>query len=803
MRKILFYISAAVTILACSKHEAAQTTAAMEEQLLSVNIGTPTVRTAIDGASSEKTLRVWWSNGDVININGQKSSEFTGSGQETSAEFKINNVQAPYRMVYPHSAYKGENEDGTVTVTFPAVQKYTPNSFESGAMIMYGYSETESIDCRYACGAIKIGLKANESEIVKSILIHSMDEDCRISGDFTIDPSDDTITAGENGGRTITVEFPENGLTLSESSTYIIATIPAGSYPGGFEIKMLDMKKRVMRRLWLKQSADGENGVEIFPGRITSFDNQEFITDSREICSAEDWEDFAAACNGNQQGWEDLWISKNGSVVVGNDFTTEKLTKIETLPADIIIDGKGHVITQTHAEGPLFGSVEGTVKNLSLDGRLEAMNPYEDGTAAFCRVLQNGVLDGCTNLMDISVNQEKTSLYIAASALVRSFHGGTIRNCTNKGKLNITTSQEKTSKVTMAGGLVAIVKDLAACALITDCTNEGEVVVTLDKADDGASAAISHGGFGGIVGVVKAGDATDFLTISNCRNLADVTVRNATDPTKTNHGKNIIGTGGIVGLCAPLNSDGASIPSSLDGWYMSLEKCCNKGNISNGLISFTATNEITKICSGGIAGVIIGSSTNPASISECDSDGTVHSYEGTGYIRAAFMNVAGGLCGMGAFLNADKCSTAGQVGSLKRQHFSVSSGIGLALGTFNLNGCSFGCDLSLIRVKRYSELNWSLAFTTPVSSSCVAIKADFIKLAGSSIKNCIFKGQLTTNKSVLSDALNASGAYKTSGYGDMQTIGITSDDFQTAIASDSYDGTAVAYENNAFWEEIQ
>ena len=158
---------------------------------------------------------------------------------------------------------------------------------------------------------------------------------------------------------------------------------------------------------------------------------------------------------------------------------------------------------------------------------------------------------------------------------------------------------------------------------------------------------------------------------------------------------------------------------------------------------------------------------------------------------------------MGAYLNADRCSMTGNVGSLKRQHFSVSSGIGLALGTFNLDGCNFGCDLSLIRVKRYSELNWSYAFTTPVSSSCVAIKTDFVKLADSSIKNCKFKGQLTTNKSILSDGLNSSGAYKTSGYGDTQTIVLTSDSFQTAIASASYDGSAVAYENNSFWEDVQ
>ena len=193
---------------------------------------------------------------------------------------------------------------------------------------MYGYSETESIDCRYACGAIKIGLKKNEAEIVKSISIQSLDEDSCIAGDFTIDPVAGTITSGENGECTITVELPKNGLFLSESSTHVIATIPAGSYPAGFEIKMLDTEKRVMRRLWLRHSADAEVGIEIIPGRITSFDNQEFITDSREICSADDWEEFAAACDADQQGWKDLWISKNGSVMVGNDFTAEKLTNL-------------------------------------------------------------------------------------------------------------------------------------------------------------------------------------------------------------------------------------------------------------------------------------------------------------------------------------------------------------------------------------------------------------------------------------------------------------------------------------------
>jgi acetolactate synthase-1/2/3 large subunit len=97
----------------------------------------------------------------------------------------------------------------------------------------------------------------------------------------------------------------------------------------------------------------------------------------------------------------------------------------------------------------------------------------------------------------------------------------------------------------------------------------------------------------------------------------------------------------------------------------------------------------------------------------------------------------------------------------------------------------------------------TLFFKKHYSNTTLERKTDFVKLADSSIKNCKFKGQLTTNKSILSDGLNSSGAYKTSGYGDTQTIVLTSDSFQTAIASASYDGSAVAYEKNSFWEDVQ
>jgi len=793
MRKILFYISAAVTVLACSKHEAAQTTAAMEEQLLSVNIGTPTVRTAIDGASSDETLRAWWSNGDVINVNGKKSSEFTGSGQETSAEFKINNVQAPYRMVYPHSAYKGENEDGTVTVTFPAVQKYTPNSFESGAMIMYGYSETESIDCRYACGAIKIGLKIDEAKAVKSISIHSLHQDNCITGDFTIDPVAGTITAGENGGQTITMELPEDGLSHTESSTYIIATIPAGSYPAGFEIKMLDREKRVMRRLWLRHSADAEAGVEIIPGRITSFDNQEFITDSREICSADDWEEFAAACNKGGDDWKSLWLSKKHSVIIGSDFSAECLTSVKNLTEGVTIEGNGHTITQTKATGPLFQTVKGTVKNLTLAGEMKATDPYSEGASAFCSLLAGGNIYGCTNSMSIGIDAAHKSKAVKAAAFAAEISGGTISKCINKGRIDIVTGLAS-SKEVMAGGFAAIVRNLTSKAYLTDCTNEADIAISLEKAANGTSRP-NKAGFGGMVGVILDGNAENFLNISGCINNGNISVSFAQDPSNAAN-FNLSGAGGIVGINTAFNNDG-NFPTTPSGYYMQMTGCTNNGNIFNGLASKASSTLIDDVCSGGLAGILVGTSSSHILIEGCKSYGTVKTYEGTAFKRATYVNVCGGLCGIGGWVDFDKCDVVSkQIGTVKGRTYSVSAGIGLAIRSFTMTGCRFNAEIQAIRCTSFTEDSHSLAFCATTTSKSGNIDAKYgLDLSGSEISDCSFRGKLTTNSATVSP--DATSPVTTN------TVEFTKDTYSGYIISKTSGTTDVVLKDNKYWEDEQ
>lgn len=792
MRKFLFYISAAVFIMACSKDETAQPETT-QWRSLSINLGKPMTKTVIDGTSSGNVIPVWWSAGDIINVNGQKSAEFDGSGHVMNAEFKINNIHAPYKMIYPHHAYRGENTDGTVTVEVPATQKYTQNSFESGAMIMYGYSETESIDCRYACGAIKIGLKGDEAEIVKSISICSLSEEGIIAGDFTIDPLAGLITPKENGSQIITVELPDGGLALSDNSTYIIATIPAGSYPDGFEIKMLDQDKRVMRRLWLKHSADAEAGIRIIPGKITSFDNQTFATDSREICSAEDWEEFAQACNKGGDDWKDLWLSKKHSVIIGSDFSAECLTSVENLAEEVTIDGNGHTITLTKATGPLFHTIKGTVKDLTLAGEMKATDPNSRGASAFCSLLAGGNISGCINSMSIGIDASHKSKAVKAAAFAAEMSGGSISGCTNKGNIDIITGLES-SKEVMAGGFAAIVRNLTSKAYLTDCTNEADIAISLERAANGTSRP-NKAGYGGIVGVILGGNSENFLSVSGCINNGNVSVSFANDPSNAAN-FSLSGAGGIVGINTAFNNDG-NFPTTPSGHYMQMTGCTNNGNIFNGLASKASSSLLDDVCAGGLAGILIGTSGSHIPIDGCKNNGTVRTYEGTAFKRATYVNVCGGLCGIGGWLDFDMCDVVSkQIGTVKGRTYSVSAGIGLAIRSFTMTGCRFNAEIQAIRCTNFTEGSHSLAFCATTTSKSGNIDAKYgLDLSGSEISGCSFCGKLTTNSVTASP--DSTSPVST------DTVEFTKDTYSGYIISKTSGTTDVILKDNKYWEGAQ
>ena len=789
MRKLHFFLLAITCILSCVKQEG-ENVPISNESILNLQIGSCSTKTFIDGSSSASSIPVWWSVGDVINVNGQKSSEYEGQGGSTCADFKINNVFPPYRVLYPHTYHKGDNADGTINVEIPSVQDYTPNSFAVGSMVMYGYSDDETINCQYACGAIKIGLIGSSSSLVNSMTITSVASNQNITGEFKINPKEGTIVPGENGGRTISISFPNEGLELNEECKYIIATIPAAVYPEGFEIKLLDSDKKVMRRMWLRHTQDSDKGVTVTPGKITCFDNQTFDTDSREICSAEDWDEFANAFNSGDD-WQNLWLSKSGAVIIGGDFSAEKLTRIESVGADVVIDGRGHQITQTLAEKPLFGIIEGCVKNLTLSGNMNAEDPYTSGTAAFCSVLAGGTISDCLSKMHITVNEDHKDKAVKAGVFAAEMNGGIIANCSNEGKIDIQTGLS-TSKEVIAGGIVGIIRDLKSKAVITDCSNNADISVKMEKTAAGTTRP-NKAGYGGVVGVVLDGDAEKFLELARCTNMGNVSVSFATDPSSAAN-FNLSGAGGIIGLNTTFNGDG-NFPTTPLGFYMEMSECTNRGNVYNGLASNASSTLLDDVCAGGLAGIMIGISDLHVKIDKCANYGIVKTYEGTSFKRATYVNVCGGLCGIGGWADFSKCDViSDQIGTVKGRTYSVSAGIGLAIKSFTIKDCKFDAGVQAIRCTDFTEGSYSLAFCATKTSKSGNVDSKYgLNLNDSKISGCKFKGSITTN-STLANANNTAAVTATANT-------LTADTFQTYIISQTSGTTPVVLEDNTFWEE--
>ena len=117
-----------LSFLSCDR--AADKVAVGGDVSLSIDVGKPLTKTWLGSESPEEgEVPVYWSDGDVINVNGRLSEPISVADGEkkTDAEFKVRGVEAPYSIVYPASIC-GSNAyvNGKIRVELPAVQQYLP-----------------------------------------------------------------------------------------------------------------------------------------------------------------------------------------------------------------------------------------------------------------------------------------------------------------------------------------------------------------------------------------------------------------------------------------------------------------------------------------------------------------------------------------------------------------------------------------------------------------------------------------------------------------------------------------------------
>lgn len=763
-----------------------------EENVITLTASQGQTKTVLGEPAGDK-VPVYWSSGDRINVNGTVSSPLIiGDGQKVSkADFKVSNVALPYSVVYPAEAYSGADENGMIQLTIPQTQKYVPGSFASGADILFGTAVAEGeVQMNHLCATVKLSLTDAQNSTIRKMSLRSSSEAHPIAGTFCLDPENLTLSPKE-GVSSITMALPEEGVSLDSEAVDFYLTIPAGDYPDGFTIVLEDDQKHIQRFHWLRNAPDAAPGVTVTAGSLIQFASSEYDPGAREICSVDDWELFVAAYNAGGDAWKSDWLGKDGVIRLGADISAKSVSQIISLSYPI--DGCGFSITQTEGHSPLIGTNRAEVSNLTLKGKMIPADPFTAGAAVFTTTLGSaGKFINCHNEMDVTVNAIESS-EVVAGCFVRSMQGGLISNCTNSGDIAIYSNINlKKDQRVLAGGFVAIVRDLTGPATIEGCVNNGDVSVLMEKVAGAADKRPINAGYAGIVANVTYGTASTYLTIKDCVNNGNISVSYTPDPTSAQH--LVSGVGGILGLSTKLTDTGAGYYSiNGDSFYLVLDGCVNNGNLENRLVSPGDSQDLNKAFAGGVAGVIHGLKASHAKVVDCSSFGKVTSYEGTEYTRAGLCTCAGGLIGCGAFIDMEGCIVnSPSVGTLKRQSYAVSAGVATLHQSFTMTNCRFFANLNIIRSKTYAENNWSLGFS--LSTAAAGGNTKYATLEGSSVTGCSFGGTLTTNKDVVEFSSKATT------FGDMETKTFTASDCQNHIASKSYGENKVTFENNSYWD---
>ena len=263
--------------------------------------------------------------------------------------------------------------------------------------------------------------------------------------------------------------------------------------------------------------------------------------------------------------------------------------------------------------------------------------------------------------------------------------------------------------------------------------------------------------------------------------------------------------GGIVGLSAALSSSTsdyvafayAGISDSAKHYHIHIEGCTNEGRINNNAISHTGSAEKinSKIYTGGIAGALLGSSTNHAKIINCKNTGEVvpYSVKEDNYTRASICGVCGGFLGLGGYVDIEGGVMNAKVGTAESRSFATAGVIGLAVGKFSIKNMSVNANISMIQSSDYTENNHALALT----NSTQVIKSD---LAGSEISNCAFSGSFLTI---------CKGKYNSDPVMPTEIKDVTAADFAAdgtvtpgVLVSGSYTKGGITMTDNTYWSNV-
>ena len=736
-----------------------------------------------------------WNSSDKIKVNGVESAKGDRSADFTSADFSFSEtVTGPFYAIAPsdeNRTWDSENTRYTVLVKGTgAPQVYrnyadgssdnrgTNPTYDMSHAILAAYSETTSLQFQQLTTYFKLtftkGAGVSDGTKIKTIYVRQAEsaDTPNIGGNWRVSFDGSGVASIAPASLTAIIAYNclKNGGTDIEGvefGTPVIITLPSYNFEHGLIITVKDTEDHFQSFGIPAASSNLATKKGTLITKTLTYNPQ-----SGTINSAEDWNAFAAAVNGETNDWDLYkWVG-NGTVKLGADISASDLTQIADLK--YTIDGQGHTITRTAATGALIGTITGEVKNLTLAGAIDASDAPQLG--ALADILDaGGKITDVTNGMSITATAAKN---MAIGGIVRQIKGGTISGCTNNGAITANIDVSAANYTLSVGGIVSGTS-LTEAALLENCVNNAAITVTPTYANN--SNYVQYGSLGGIIGAISSREYN--VTLDNCDNQKAVSWEDPHDWTSpASSAGTAIGAptaasiGGIVGRAAPVatgsNAQLLSTPNGTNGMDITFVDCDNIGavrgraigaygtvNATMGTIDSKMTQMHRKVYMGGLVGTLVGNSAKNISITDCTSSGdlTPYSYSsdtGAGTYssnQCGISSVIGGLIGWGGYVSVSGGSVSGTVGTKLRHAFCLGGVIGYAVRPFSISGVTVGISGYLVPGKKtVSSVDTNLTDANYAYFACVPATLDgntltpAADITGSTISSCTVSGTIQT-----------------------------------------------------------
>lgn len=460
-----------------------------------LTIELPESRTHLGELETDGTRKVYWSEGDQI-----KAGEFTSTAISINEE---NNASATFTfasdvLTYPcNILYPAEMWKNASTITLPAVQAAATGSFGADSAPMSAIADGQTApQLKHLTATVRLRVKAASEEhtALRTVKFQGKNNE-QVSGDFTIDYTNTTLTATSTAAADLVVAAKVNQTLSTENAIDVFVVVPAREYANGFTVTLVDESGHFMTKA--KAST-----VTIAAGEIYALPDLTFVPTGTqfdvEISSAEELVAFAKAFNAGEYADNSFIAGLTEDIT----FDAETSAEFESIGnADTYFygrfDGNGKSINSLTSTKPIFGytQTDADIYNLTIGETSSfSFNCDEDGAMAALVGYHKGELTNCHCNADVTLVGEWNA-NTRVGGLVGRLVEGKVTNCSMSGDLTLDTTFLSTGSAYI-GGIVGASTNIAS--VITNSHFAGNISVLGGVTDSSKEYFI-----GGVVGMLR------------------------------------------------------------------------------------------------------------------------------------------------------------------------------------------------------------------------------------------------------------------------------------------------------------